>query len=240
MNFHSKPIKKKRHLEMILQSIPGHINPKVELEQYSTPSIIAADILWTAYALGDIENKNVADLGCGTGIFAIGAAILGAKNVCAIDIDVEALQIARETSLEKGLGDNVKFVEWDIRNSIGECNNEKCNEEDISDIFHISDTVKFEIDTVIQNPPFGSQSRSEKGSDRIFMEKSMKMASVIYSFHMAETEEFVENYFSKLGGKVTHKFFYHFPLPKIYHFHKKESKDIEVIVVRVERINNLL
>ncbi len=32
MNSGPKIIKKKKHLEMALQNIPGHINPKVELE----------------------------------------------------------------------------------------------------------------------------------------------------------------------------------------------------------------
>ena len=220
MNRQFKPIKKKKHLEMFLQSIPGHQKPKVELEQYSTPSIIAADILWNAYTLGDIKNKNFLDLGCGTGIFAMGSAILGSEHVWGIDIDENAIEMARETTKEKQLDDKIKFIQLNIKNN-----------------FNIYELFDHEIDTVIQNPPFGSQERAEKGADRVFMEKSIQIAPVIYSFHMAETEEFVEKYFSKLGGKVTHKFFYHFPLPKIYHFHKEESKDIEVIVLRVERSN---
>ncbi|MCK9151308.1 METTL5 family protein [Methanobacterium alcaliphilum] len=220
-----KPIKKKKHLEIHLQSIPGHLEPKVELEQYSTPSVIAADILWTAYSLGDIEDKNVLDLACGTGIFAIGAKILGAREVWGIDIDEHALQTAKSIALEKGLTSRINFMALDLR------------KDDLDKIINLEFA---EIDTIIQNPPFGSQSRSLKGSDRIFMEKSLQISPVVYSFHMAETEDFVEKYFLKFGGKITHKFFYQFPLPKIYHFHKKESKDIEVIVVRVERINNLI
>ena len=54
-----KKITKKKHLEMKLQSIPPHPNPKVGLEQYTTPSIIASDLIWNAYSLGDIENMNV-------------------------------------------------------------------------------------------------------------------------------------------------------------------------------------
>lgn len=53
---------------MALQSIPPHIKPKVELEQYTTPAKIAADLLWNAHALGDIEGLKVVDLACGTGI----------------------------------------------------------------------------------------------------------------------------------------------------------------------------
>lgn len=225
MNQLNKPIKKQRHLEIILQSLPRHQKPKVKFEQYSTPSVIAADVLWTAHSLGDIIDKNVMDLGCGAGIFALGAAILGAEKVWGVDIDADALEIAKETALKKGLDSRITFIEADIR----------------SDDFEKDVNVSaMNIDTLIQNPPFGSQERSLKGADRIFMDKSLQIAPVVYSFHMAETEEFVENYFSNLGGEITHKFFYQFPIPKIYHFHKKESKDIEVIVVRVERINNLI
>jgi len=212
-----KPIKKKRHLEMTLQSLPGHHKPKIELEQYHTPSIIASDLLWNAYNLGDIENKNVVDLGCGTGIFAIGSAMLGAKCVKGIDIDFDAIRTGEKNSQKLGLCDRISFIQSDIKN--------------------ISwDKIPY-ADICIQNPPFGSQLKAKKGADRIFMEKSMELAPVVYSFHMAETEEFVEKYFLNLGGKVTHKFSYLFQLPKTYSFHKQEIKTIEVVVVRVERIN---
>ena len=69
-------ITRKKHLEMRLQSIPSHPKPKVGLEQYTTPSVIASDLLWNAFSLGDIENKNIVDLGCGTGVFAIGSSLL--------------------------------------------------------------------------------------------------------------------------------------------------------------------
>ena len=39
-------ISKKKHLEMILEKVPNHPNPKVGLEQYSTPATIAADLVW--------------------------------------------------------------------------------------------------------------------------------------------------------------------------------------------------
>lgn len=217
MKSNIKPITKKRHLEMALQSLPAHPKPKIELEQYHTPSIIASDVLWNAYNLGDIENKNVVDLGCGTGIFAIGSAMLGAKNVKGIDIDADALLIGEKNSQKLGLEYKVNFIKSDIK---------KIFLEEIND-----------IDTCIQNPPFGSQLKAKKGADRIFMEKSMELAPVVYSFHMAETENFVENYFLNLGGKITHKFYYLFQLPKTYSFHKKETKEIEVVVVRVETIN---
>ena len=49
-----KKITKKKHLEMAIQKVPKHPNPKVDLEQYFTPATIAADLLWNAYSLEDI------------------------------------------------------------------------------------------------------------------------------------------------------------------------------------------
>ena len=109
-------------------------------------------------------------------------------------------------------------------------------------IFNDSDNIgfyndsKFHFDTAITNPPFGAQSRAKRGVDRIFMELSMKSADVVYSFHMAETEDFVKNYYRNLGGEITYKFYYKFPLIHSYEFHKKESLDINVVVFRVEKI----
>lgn len=211
----SRFIKKKKNLEIILEDVPGHPHPKVELEQYSTPASIAADILWTATNLGDIIGRRVADLGCGTGIFVLGAALLGAEQVWGMDRDRNAISSARETASKMGLSSRVSFSTMDIAELPGKFENK--------------------FDTVIQNPPFGSQSRGKRGMDRIFMEKSLQLSPVVYSFHMAVTEDFLEKYWSSLGSRITHKFYYQFPLPKIYYFHQKEIKDIDVIVVRVKR-----
>ncbi|MGB9978371.1 METTL5 family protein [Methanobacterium sp.] len=204
-------ITKKRHLEMMLQQIPPHRSPKVHLEQYTTPSNIASDILWNAYALGDIEDKKVVDLGCGTGIFAIGAALLGASEVTGVDIDPDALETAKIQASKMGIEDNVKFISKDIQEFTGNA------------------------DTVIQNPPFGAQKAKRKEADRIFMTKAMEIAPVVYSFHIRETESFVEKFFNKLDGCITHKFCYSFPIPRTYHFHEKEKINIDVIVVRIQK-----
>jgi len=206
-----KKIRKKKQLEMAIQSIPPHPNPKVELEQYSTPAIIAADLLWNAYSLGDIENSEIIDLGCGTGILSIGSLLLGAKKVTGVDIDEESLAIARLNSENL----NIEFVCCDI-----------------------SDVNCFDgCDVVIQNPPFGSQKKSERGADLKFIDKAKECSPrVIYSFHMASTEKFIIDYFEKSGFVVTHIFRYKFILPKIYDFHTKESKEVDVIVIRAENI----
>lgn len=204
-------ITKKRHLEMILQNIPSHKSPKVHLEQYTTPAHIAADVLWNAYSLGDIQGKKVIDFGCGTGIFAIGAALLGACEVKCVDVDPDAIEIAKEHAAENEVLDAIEFFEDDVQNFLGEG------------------------DTVIQNPPFGAQKAGKKNADRVFMKKALESASVVYSFHIKETEEFIENYFTSLGGHVTHKFYYSFNIPKIYDFHKKDKISVDVLAFRIEK-----
>lgn len=200
-----KKITKKKHLEMAIQKVPKHPNPKVGLEQYSTPAIIAADLLWNAYSLGDIADKKVMDLGCGTGIFAIASKLLGAASAIGVDIDKDS------TDLASSYCGDVNFICSDI-----------CDLEN-----------DFDVDTIFQNPPFGSQKNAKKGADLKFISKAIELSpKVLYSFHMASTEEFLISYFEKNDLEITHIFRYNFPIPKIYEFHTRESANVEVIVIR--------
>lgn len=200
-----KKITKKKHLEMAIQKVPKHPNPKVDLEQYSTPATIAADLLWNAYSLGDIADKKVMDLGCGTGIFAIASKLLGAASAIGVDIDKDSIDLASSYC-----GD-VNFICSDI-----------CDLEN-----------DFDVDTIFQNPPFGSQKNAKKGADLKFISKAIELSpKVLYSFHMASTEEFLISYFEKNDLEITHIFRYNFPIPKIYEFHTRESANVEVIVIQ--------
>ena len=60
---------KQKGLEIILQKVPTYERPNPLIEQYMTPANIAANIIFTAFQFGDIQDKKVVDLGCGTGIF---------------------------------------------------------------------------------------------------------------------------------------------------------------------------
>ena len=233
-------ISKKKHLEMILENVPKHPNPKVDLEQYSTPATIVADLIWNAYGLGDIDGMSVLDLGCGTGIFAIASSLMGARCSLGVDIDEESLSLAKNTknSIYQSHdidGANTNFIVGDINsfNSISDLLNDT-NLNDIND--NHSSLSRF--DTLIQNPPFGSQERGTRHADRKFMEFAVNSADVIYSFHMKNTEEFVIDYYRDLGAEVTHKLVYKFPVPKIYDFHTDESRDVKVIVLRVENFKD--
>ncbi len=205
-----KKITRKKHLEMRLQNIPSHPKPKVGFEQYTTPSVIAADLIWNAFGLGDIENRNILDLGCGTGIFAIGTALMGANSSIGVDIDDDSINLAQEVSNKLNL-DNVDFIVSDI--------------DDFSDGFN--------ADTVFQNPPFGSQKNADRGQDLKFLKKAIEFnPDVIYSFHMASTEEFLLKHYDDNDLEITHLFRYKFPIPKIYEFHTKEQQLVDVIVIR--------
>ena len=84
---------KLKQLEQYLQQIEGFEKPKILLEQYPTRPHIAACMLQTIHeTFDDIENRNVADLGCGCGVLSIGAAMLGAGAVTGVDVDQDALE----------------------------------------------------------------------------------------------------------------------------------------------------
>ena len=205
-----KKITRKKHLEMRLQSIPSHPKPKVSLEQYTTPSVIASDLIWNAFSLGDIEDKHIVDLGCGTGVFTIGPALMGADSAIGVDIDKDSIELALNVSNKLNV-DNVEFI--------------------VSDIDWFDEVLN--VDTIFQNPPFGSQRNAGKGQDLKFIQKAHDLnPNVLYSFHMASTEEFLIDYFEKNNFTVTHIFRYDFPIPKIYEFHSKEKQNVNVIVVR--------
>ncbi|MDR0913495.1 MAG: METTL5 family protein [Methanobrevibacter sp.] len=220
-----KSISKKKHLEILLEKVPSHPVPKVEFEQYSTPSNIASDVLWNALNFGDIYNKSVMDLGCGTGIFTIGSRLLESKKSFGIDIDESAISKAIECKNNFHL-ENIDFFVNDLNDLSNYIN-------DLDELFKKYPYLK-DIDTVIQNPPFGSQLKSKKGADRIFIELAMTISPVVYSFHMKNTENFVINLFNKFGGELTHKFSYKFTIPKIYEFHTSEISTTEVTVFRFQ------
>jgi len=56
------------------------------------------------------SSKSVCDVGCGSGILAISAAKLGIKNVLALDIDPEAIKIARKNARLNGVLPKIRFL----------------------------------------------------------------------------------------------------------------------------------
>ena len=56
-----------------------------------------------------VEGASVLDMGCGSGILGIAAALLGAKRVTAVDIDEASVGVTRENVLKNGI-DPEKFT----------------------------------------------------------------------------------------------------------------------------------
>lgn len=85
---------KLKKLEEYLQSVDGFEKPNILLEQYPTPSHIASCMLYTIQTkYDDIENKIVADLGCGCGMLSIGSFLLGSPLTIGFEIDTNALKV---------------------------------------------------------------------------------------------------------------------------------------------------
>ena len=57
------------------------------------------------------EGDKVLDLGCGSGILGIGSIKLGASTITSVDIDEQAVKVAKE-AVEKGVNEKIaKFYE---------------------------------------------------------------------------------------------------------------------------------
>ena len=55
----------------------------------------------------DLKDCNVLDFGCGSGILAIAALLLGAKQAVGTDIDVQALEASRDNAGRNGIADEL-------------------------------------------------------------------------------------------------------------------------------------
>jgi len=207
---------KLRHLEMALQRCKGFEKPRAAWEQYQTPAPLAARLLYDAFLHGDIEQKTVMDLGCGTGILAIGAALLGAKKIIAVDFDASAIRTA-ETNAAL-LNVDVTFIMADL--SVPDA------------IPALTEKVDPGY-TVIMNPPFGAQKQMVH-ADRPFINCALHFAPVTYGIFNAGSTPFVEAYI-KGRGKVTGKIGGTFPLKRSFAFHTKDVQDFIIEILMIMR-----
>uniref|UniRef100_A0A8B9T6G5 Methyltransferase-like protein 5 n=3 Tax=Anatidae TaxID=8830 RepID=A0A8B9T6G5_ANAPL len=202
---------KLKELESCLQQVDTFESPKLLLEQYPTRPHIAACMLYTIHnTFDDIENKTIADLGCGCGMLSIGSAMLGAGFCVGFDIDAEALEIFN-SNLEDFELTNVDFIQCDV-----------CS---------LSDSMSETFDTVIMNPPFGT--KHNKGMDMIFLKTALQMAkTAVYSLHKTSTRQHIQKKADEWEVKMEVIAELRYDLPASYKFHKKKSVDIEVDFIR--------
>lgn len=196
---------KKVRLEQILQSLEPVPAPKANIEQYATPAAVAAEVVFIAAGRGDISARRVLDAGCGNGVLGIAAQLLGAAEVVGIDVDEDAIRTAERNAQQVGAD-----VVW--------------RKGDIAEI-------REQFDTVVMNPPFGAQT---KHADLPFLDKALSIAEVVYSFHNAVTQEFLVRRIGAMGGVVTDRAEYEFPIPQTFRFHRDEVRRIPVVLLRTE------
>ena len=200
-----------RDLEITLESIQRSGEYEVSLEQYPTPSRIASAILFAAQMEhGDVTDKTVIDLGCGDGIFAIGAALLGAQRVIGIDVQSKALKVSQMNSRLLGTEDTVDWVLGDVS----------------------SLQLHGLVDTVVSNPPFGVKKR---GADLRFLKKAISIADVTYSIHLAGDKNriFLEKEVENLGARVAQIETFQFPIGKLFDYHRKQVHMVDVDLYRI-------
>ncbi len=192
----------KARLVRELSKVEGFENPKISLEQYLTPAQMAADILHTANLNQDLECKKVADIGTGTGIFAIGAALLGA-DVKAFDKDLDALDLAEENAENLGMTEYIEFVETDVSD------------------------IEEEFDTVLMNPPFSVH--SDIGID--FIRKAVEVSDAVYTVSHPGAREVIKDFVENSNHIITALEEYKVSLPPTYGFHTEEGRETEVDVI---------
>lgn len=195
---------RKRDLEIALERLEKQSDYDVSLEQYPTPAPIVADIIFNAYMEGDVQGLRVADLGCGNGVFAIAAALMGAGQTIGYDISEHSIEVARRNAVLAEV--DTEFV--------------------LSDVKDIEDGA----DTVFMNPPFGCQNRR---ADRPFLDKAMELSECVYSIHKAETTDFVIKYGESRQRKVSLCKIYKYDIPHMFEFHREKNRSIEIAVVKI-------
>ena len=203
-----------------LESLETFSSPKDYLEQYQTPPSVAGEMIHYITNNYDLNNYSIADLGCGTGILGISAALCGCKNVFLFDIDEEALDIAKNNIEKLELEDNIQIIQMDV-NQLRNCN--KLNKY---------------FDLVITNPPFGI--RSENGADIEFLKTASYICNnTIFSLHKFSTINFLKKFYNKNGINDIKSFKIEYNLPKTYKFQKKKEKNIDVVCLEA-KINDII
>ncbi len=200
---------KKRHLAILLSQLSPIPTPKLRWEEYTLDPEAASNMIYVAsWINGDIKDKIVIDLGCGSGVLAIGAMLSGAREAVGIDINREAVKAAKMNAKKTSV--EVSFVAGDI-----EC-------------------IKGKFDTTLMNPPFGTRNR---GTDFLFLIKALEISDVVYSLHKASSSvrEFLKRSVPKIGGKIDQVREMDIIISRTYSFHKKKKYKVKVDLYRIVR-----
>ena len=234
---------------------------QIDLEQYPTSPSLTASVILTALHNGDLgPGRTALDLGCGTGMLAIGCALVETDAVLAVDCDEDALQLAVENVADMELDESIHFIQARVnsvqtqgtsepqgrgrrgggrgRGKRGRGNphaGRRSTTEARAVILSDNDSIPLGnncVDTVLTNPPFGTKRNA--GMDLRFLRTATRLARrSVYSFHKSSTREFLMRQAKSWDGvEDAHVVAQmRFDLPKVYKFHKEKSVDIEVDLI---------
>jgi len=200
---------RKKQLEIVLSQIAPSPKPRLKWEGYTLDAKSAARMAYVAGVINNnIRGKKVVDLGCGSGILAIAASLLGARLVVGVDIDSAAVKTAR-VNVEK-IGVNVDLVAGDI-----EC-------------------IRGRFDTTLMNPPFGSW---KQGADVQFLKKALAISDVVYSLHKRSdsVRDFLRQRIPELRGRIDQVYEIEIIIRRTFKFHKKRVYPVKADLYRVLR-----
>ena len=198
----------KKELEIFVESLPTFRRPKLRLEQYPTDAAVVAAAVWDAYMRGLIDA--VLDLGCGTGRFALAAAVMGARRVLCVDVDPEALKTAKEAADAHGFH-AVDFLAADAPTL----------------------ALRRGFAVAFQNPPFGIW--SGRGTDVAFLAAAVKHADVVYTIHKLPTLQYVKETVERWGYRLEVVDTAVLNIKPMYRHHRKRIHKVEVFLARVTR-----
>lgn len=201
----------KRQLEQRLAMVSDFDSPRPDLEQYRTPADLAAHVLTVATLNDDVADRVVLDLGSGTGMLAIGAALLEPDRVLGLEVDPDALSLAVDNEAVVDPPIPIEWIQADAT-SPPICRTDL---------------------TVVANPPFGAQT-TNRNADRRFLETIAEVARVSYTIHNEGSHSFVESFVADRGGTVTHAFEAAISLSRQFSFHTDETRTIHSEVFRIE------
>lgn len=207
----------RRRLAQELGVVAGFEDPRAPLEQYHTPPELAASIVHLADVQGDVEGRTVVDLGAGTGMLTLGAALRAPERAVGVEIDPAPLSTARDNERKVAARATVEWVRADATRA------------PVRDRADLPEPASV---TVLMNPPFGAQAGNEH-ADRAFLETASAVASVSYSVHNEGSRGFVESFSADRGGEITHAFAAEVDLPRQFGHHTDESRAIDAEVFRI-------
>lgn len=200
----------RRHAELVraLEAVPAFAEGRPDLEQVATPAEAAAEMLETALASGELTGRRVLDLGAGTGRLALGAALLGARAVTAVEVDPVAIATGRAATAAA----HARVTWWK------------------GDVAGWTERV----DTVVMNPPFGAQRR---GADRPFWTTALNVADrAVYAFALAASRTFIARRAVERSAYVEAARPVPWELPRVFphHRHPRVPLAVDLWVIRTK------